>query len=141
LGAFSGPLFRFGRGGGFTLIELLISLVVIAILATIAYPIYTGYVAKSKQQDAQVQLTAIRQAEEMYKLQYHTYTGDLNNSSLSWRNPMTPPHKYSYSIDIGWTSTTYTARASGNIDGDPYIDIWIIDQNGSLMNIQNDLNN
>jgi type IV pilus assembly protein PilE len=141
MGAFTGPLSRIGRAGGFSLTELLVSLVIVAIIVSIAYPMYTGYVTKSRQQDAQVQLTAIRQAEEMYKLQYHTYTGDLNNPNLSWRRPVMPPHKYTYSIDAGWTTTSYTAKATGNIDGDLYKDVWIIDQNGSLMNTHNDANN
>jgi type IV pilus assembly protein PilE len=126
---------------GFTLIELIITLTIVMILSVIAYPLYIGYVTKSRQHDAQVQLTAIRQAEEMYKLQYHTYTGDLDNPNLPWRRPLTPPHKYAYSIDAGWSTTTYTAKATGNIDGDLNKDVWIIDQNGSLMNTQNDVTN
>jgi prepilin-type N-terminal cleavage/methylation domain-containing protein len=141
MGAFLGPLSHSERGGGFTLIEILVSLAIAIILVSTAIPFYTAYLAKSRQQDALVQLTAIRQAEEVYRLQHQTYTGDLDNVNLSWRKPKVPPHRYSYSVEAGWTSTDYTVCAKGNIDSDPYDDVWTIDQNGSLINVQNDVDN
>jgi type IV pilus assembly protein PilE len=120
------------RGGGFTLIELLIAMAVVAITAVIAVPMYTRYVAQARQQDAKVQLTAIRQAEEMYRLQYGTYTNNLANLNFSWRAPTAPPHRYTYSVLAGWSATTFTARATGNIDGDATIDTWTIDENDAL---------
>jgi type IV pilus assembly protein PilE len=125
----------------FTLVELLITLAVLAILCSIAFPLYTGYVTKSRQQDALVQLTAIRQAEEMYKLQYSTYTNNLTNANFSWRAPVAPPHKYNYSVLAGWSATTFTAQANGDIDQDGYSDAWTIDQDGTLTNTNNDVSN
>ena len=45
------------RNGGFTLIELVITVLIVAILSTIAYPSYTNYVAQTRRTDAQIALT------------------------------------------------------------------------------------
>jgi type IV pilus assembly protein PilE len=123
------------RDKGFTLIELLISLVIIGLLAAIAVPSYTRYTAKSRQSDAQAQLAAVRQAEEIYKFQYGSYT--TTTGSLSgW---LGTKGYYTFSV-IAANATTFTARASGNIDQDTTVDVWTMDQDGTLTNVTNDVN-
>lgn len=118
----------------FTLVELLVTVVIVGVIAAIAIPIYTKYVAKARQQDARGQLTAIRQAQEIYKLQYSAYT--TNTALLSgWKSSL---GRYTFSI-TGAAATTFTAQASGNIDGDATIDVWTIDEAGNLVNTTNDV--
>ena len=52
---------------GFTLIELMIVVVIIGIIAAIAYPSYTKYVVQTRRSDAQIALTrAATQQEKFY---------------------------------------------------------------------------
>jgi prepilin-type N-terminal cleavage/methylation domain-containing protein len=132
----SRPLPLLNGGRGFTLIELLITMAILAIVVSIALPMYTRYVARARQEDARVQLTAIRQAQEMYKLQYNTYT-DQTSLLSGWK---ATSGRYAFSI-TGFSPTTFAAQADGNIDGDATHDIWTIDQEGSLNNTTDDVKN
>jgi type IV pilus assembly protein PilE len=125
-----------GAQAGFSLIELLIALVLVGLLAAIGLPVYSKYVARSRQADAKAQLTQIRQAEEIFKFQNGTYT--TTTASLSgWRATV---GRYTFSIAAA-DATTFTARAQGNIDSDATIDVWTMDQDGTLTNTVNDVDN
>lgn len=129
-------LFARERGRGFTLIELLVAMAIMAIVISISLPMYTRYVARARQEDARVQLTAIRQAQEMYKLQYGGYT---NQAALlsGWKETS---GRYAFSI-TGFGATIFTAQATGNIDSDSTQDVWTMDQDGNLVNTTDDVKN
>lgn len=59
---------RLHRGAGFTLIELMITVAVIAILTSIAVPMYGGYVQRSKITEATSGLSDMRNRLEQYFL-------------------------------------------------------------------------
>lgn len=108
---------------------------IMAIIALIALPGYSKYVARARQQDAKSQLMAIRQAQEIYKLQYGSYTA--NTALLSgWVGTL---NKYTFSVTAA-DATTFTARGTGNIDGDATSDVWQIDQSGTMTNTTDDVN-
>lgn len=62
---------------GFTLIELMIAVVVMAILAMIAYPSYLDQVRKSRRSDGIAKMLEIAQRQERYYSRNHSYAGDL----------------------------------------------------------------
>ena len=58
---------------GFTLIELLISVAIVALLAAVAVPAYTGYVEKARRSDATTGLTKIAAELERCYTQFSAY--------------------------------------------------------------------
>lgn len=60
---------------GFTLIELMIVLVVIGVLATIAYPSYMDYTQRARLAEARSQLMDARAKLEQFYQDNRTYTG------------------------------------------------------------------
>jgi type IV pilus assembly protein PilE len=66
-----------GRSSGFTLVELMITVVVVAILASIAVPSYRDYVMRSQRTDARSALLRVQASEEKFFLQNNTYTPDV----------------------------------------------------------------
>jgi len=61
------------RNSGFTLLELAIALVVVGLLATIAYPTYLEAVRKTRRSDAKVALLRIAQVLERCYIEYNAY--------------------------------------------------------------------
>jgi type IV pilus assembly protein PilE len=60
---------------GFSLLELLIAIVIIAILVTIAYPSYNGYLAKGRRTQAMIDLLYMASQLESFYTQQNTYQG------------------------------------------------------------------
>lgn len=65
---------------GFTLIELMITVVILGILAAIAYPSYTSYVAQTRRSDAIINLSRIAALQEKFFTECGRYAGTLGVS-------------------------------------------------------------
>ncbi|TET95681.1 MAG: prepilin-type N-terminal cleavage/methylation domain-containing protein [Candidatus Zixiibacteriota bacterium] len=130
---------------GFTLIELMIVVVIIGILAALAIPRFMQSTTKTKQSEAKLILKQIYINERTYRQEtmansYYIPAGPAsaaNPNALStiWIEIMANA-KYTYTIVGG--ANTFTATATANIDDDPIIDTWEIDNNGVLVNTIND---
>ena len=68
----------FKHPAGFTLIELMITVAIIGILATIAYPSYTGYVTRAKRADGKAALLQVQLAEEKWRANHTSYGSSAN---------------------------------------------------------------
>ena len=64
--------------GGFTLVELMVSIVVVAILISIAIPSYTSQIRKSRRTEAKTALLALAGREERYFSTNSAYTNDAS---------------------------------------------------------------
>jgi len=62
-----------------TLIEILVVVVIIGILATIAYPNYRQFAARAKRTEAKSMLLQIASMQERFYLQNNVYTTNLTN--------------------------------------------------------------
>jgi len=84
---------------GFTLIEVLMVVVIIGILASIALPQYAQFTSKAKVSEAVGVASAIRSAEEIYKMQFNAFSADLAGAGFT-----APTMKY-------WGAPTYTPNS------------------------------
>lgn len=87
---------------GFTLMEMMITVLIVGILAAIAYPSYTQYVAQTRRSDATINLTRIAAQQEKFFTECGTYTVNFNGVIS---NP-TPPR--CTGLGIGPTAGTFT---------------------------------
>lgn len=105
------------RHSGFTLIEMLITMAVVAILAAIALPNYTAYIARSKIAEATTNLLAMRVKMEQFFQDNRTYLGACVAGTVA-ALPTSGSQKY---FDItcppaNLAATTYTVQAAGKGD-------------------------
>jgi type IV pilus assembly protein PilE len=112
---------------GFTLIELMITVVVVAILAAIAFPNYKEQIARSRRTEAQTILMAGQQWMERFYSENYCYSTDpstnvcvtvfpANNPQFQTRFPTSPPAGQGaplYDINVSApTRDTYTITAT-----------------------------
>ena len=93
---------------GLTLLELLVVMIVISIMASIAYPMYLKVVARSRESEGWIFLATIRSAELRYYTQNEeVFTTDPNKLDLD----VTSTPFFNYLITQG-PLTVFTATAN-----------------------------
>ena len=108
--------FRAGASG-FTLIELLIAMVVLAILATIAYPTYTEFVRRSRIVDGLSQLNDFRTRMEQAFQDNRRYDPVAGTCAIAPQMPVYDAVRDNFSFTCAFTPGAlggYTLTATGN---------------------------
>lgn len=104
---------RHGRGlCGFTLIELMIAVVVIGILASVAYPSFLAQVRKGRRADAVDVAAKVLQAQERYRGNQTEYTNDVSALSGYGVPNKSPAGYYTFTLS-GASTNGYTLNLTG----------------------------
>ncbi len=141
-------LISLSRERGFTLLELTIVVVIIGILAAIAIPSFMGSSAKAKQGEAQLILKQIYAMQQAYRQEKDTYYPSNGSTIVTQPGGVISPlnveiassARYSYSLTANQTSFVATAgsKSASGLDDDPTLDVWTMDQTGTLTCVSND---
>jgi len=136
---------------GFTLIEMMIVIAIIALLATIAIPNYINFQKRAKTAEAKSNLGAIRTCEEAYRAEHDTFLACVANPSAgvpaattaawdtgvaNWEAVGFEPKgqvRYQYLVVAGAAgiTTSFTATATGDLDGDATTSVFTITEAGT----------
>jgi type IV pilus assembly protein PilE len=87
-----------------TLFELMIVVAVVAILVSVAYPSYSGFIRKANRAEAHTTLLDWANRQENWRADHTSYSADFTPDSTEY---------YSYSMESTATSFTLTATALG----------------------------
>lgn len=114
-----------GQNRGFTLIELMIVVVIVGILAAIAYPSYQNQVRKTKRSDAKSALTELANRQEKFYAQCFSYAGGATGITAAFPTNATPANCAAgglggsstspeglYTLTLGPAGATFTLTAT-----------------------------
>ncbi|MBD9665365.1 type IV pilus assembly protein PilE [Variovorax paradoxus] len=113
------------KRNGFTLIELMITVAIIAILASIAYPSYQQYIVRSKRSAAQAQMMDIANRQQQFLLANRVYATKDALTASGYTLPAEVAANYGYTITLQDASTavpsfllTFSPTSTGSQRGD-----------------------
>jgi len=108
------------RAGGFTLIELMVTVVIVSILASIAFPLYLHQLREARRTDARSALTDLASREERYYATNNAYTSTASDVGYSaWGSGSPIGSGYYYLVAPAITAATSTAPAGFTLVAKP----------------------
>jgi type IV pilus assembly protein PilA len=113
----------------------MIVVAIIGILAAIAIPNFLLYQAKAKQSEAKANLGAIFTSQVAFRAEKDRYAQTISGF-LDWAPAGST--RYAYTSG-GGTTTQFSANATANIDTDPTIDTWSVDESKEVTSVINDV--
>ena len=75
---------------GFTLVELMIVIAIVGVLASIAYPSYSGYILKGRRAQGRTAISELLQQQERYLTQSNCYLGFTTVAATGAATPTAP---------------------------------------------------
>ena len=119
------------KSAGFSLIELMITVVIIAIVTSIALPSYREHVKRTMRVDATTALLRLAAEQEKFYISNNSYTTDLDDLNITG----TDEGLYVLAITSENVITTFTATATTKTgesqEGDDKCSSFSIDANGN----------
>lgn len=101
------------NNNGFTLIEVMITVVIVGILASIAYPSYIDFVAKGARADGLAGLMDVANKQEQYYLDHKSYTNDMTKLGFNVDPWVVDNTFYEVDATVAGGVFTATAKAKG----------------------------
>jgi len=132
---------RKGFVNAFSLAEILIVLAIMGILIMLVVPNNAGVASRTKSLEAQQELKMVHNLQYAYFLQYSKYSPDLTTINYIPHKLVNAGGTANYQINILESSINgFRAQAEAVVDfnGDGKKNMWEIDQEGVLKEIQPD---
>ena len=125
----------------FTLTELLVVLVIVGILILLALPRLMPLISKAKSTEAQLQLKHIHTLQKTYFYTHSKYSNSVDDIGYEQAPLVTEDGSANYKVEIvEASSNSFKARATAvvDFDGDGQFNIWEVDENNKIEEVQKD---
>jgi len=117
------------RQAGYTVMDMMVVVVIMGVLASLGFNVYSKYIARSRRPETVVAFRAIATAQREYLLTHGKFAGTF--SALGFKiergKNISPTEiqgmTYNYRILQDDGPRSWYVVATGNIDGDPFPDV------------------
>ena len=121
------------RHGGFTILELMVAVAVVGILAAMAVYAGTRQVKRATRVEVTMGLAKIREAQSIHFMEHGAFASSFN--ALVFKTDSGHPVSeqvyqgkvYQYTLSNPWGEGSYYVSAVGNLDGDEFLDMWVLE--------------
>ena len=100
------------RPGGFTLVEMVVTVLIIAILAAIAYPAYQDHLRKGRRTAAQALMMEAANRQQQYLLDARAYLTGAGAANTLAATPTTVSTYYTVTIAAGANNPSFIITAT-----------------------------
>lgn len=125
----------YGEDGGFcrrfTMIELMIVMIIIAILASSAVPIYRAAIGRAYETEVMTTLGVIRYTQRKYLVDHQQYAEDIDDLAVDEGDLPDMRYVRWENFSVEGDGTSFLAVWEGEIDGYPYSRV-TMDQRGNI---------
>lgn len=111
----------------------MIIVAIMGILAATAVISYEREQKKARRTEIVLGLDKIREAQDVYYMEYGDYADNFDdllfatNSGAQISSTTYQGGVYQYNLSQPWGSDSYYVSAVGNIDGDAFVDVWVLE--------------
>lgn len=123
------PGTRSQRQAGYTLMDVMVVTVIIGVLSSLGVNQYNKYIARAKRPEAVMTFRAFAQAQREYLLTWGKYSGTFEalRFNIEGGHKVSPTEiqgrHYNYRLVQDAGPRSWYVIATGNIDGDPFLDV------------------
>lgn len=127
---------------GFTLPELMVVLVIVGILILLALPNLLPLIVRTRSLEAKQALQHVHQLEKTHFYEYSRFSDDLSRLGFAYDGKfVTEGGNVNYQLEVvEATTSSFLVRATAltDWDGDGEFNVWEINQEGDLVEVQQD---
>lgn len=117
------------KQGGYTVLDVMVVTLIIGVLSSLGFNQYSKYVARSRRPESILTFRALATAQRQYLLQHGYYSSTFSALGFTIEGgALVSPtelqgRKYNYRLIQDDGPRSWYVLATGNIDGDDFIDV------------------